>query len=55
MPVYVALGVAGKPNRPKEVYLVPFDDVKPVMTMDELFKYWQRRPFSYDIHKDRLS
>jgi hypothetical protein len=55
MPVYIALGVGGKPNRPKEVYLIPFDHVKPVMTMEELFKYWQRRPFFYDMDKDRLT
>jgi hypothetical protein len=55
MPVYIALGVGGRPDRPKEVYLIPFDHVKPVMTMDEIFKYWQRRPFSYDMDKDRLT
>jgi hypothetical protein len=55
MPVYIALGVGGRPNRPKEIYLIPFDYVKPVMAMDEVFKYWQRRPFSYDVNKDRLT
>jgi hypothetical protein len=55
MPVYIALGVGGRPNRPKEVYLIPFDHVKLVMTMEEIFKYWQRRPFSYDINRDRLT
>jgi hypothetical protein len=28
MPVYIALGLAGEPNKPNEVYLIPFDHVK---------------------------
>lgn len=54
MPVYIVLGVGGGPQKPRELYLIPFKDIKPQMSATELIKYLKRGDFGYDIKRDRL-
>lgn len=55
MPVYIVLGVGGKPNNPATTYLIPFAQVKPTMTFGELTGFEMKGSFFYDMHTDRLT
>ncbi|HYC84739.1 MAG TPA: hypothetical protein VEB86_05930, partial [Chryseosolibacter sp.] len=55
MPVYIALGFAGQPNDPEELYLIPFEDAKHEMMYKELSRYRKPRKFYYDMERDRLT
>lgn len=54
-PVYIALGLGGRPFDPRRLFLIPFMNVKPEMTVSELKRYEKlRHDFYYDIESDRL-
>jgi hypothetical protein len=55
MPVYILLGVGGGPEWPEELYLIPFQHLKPKMSYGELTKYLKRGDFSYDLKRGRLT
>ena len=55
MPVYIALGLRGEPNNPRELYLIPFQDAELIMSYDALVKYRKWNNFSYDVKMDRLT
>ena len=54
MPVYIALGLRGAPNNPRELYLIPFQDAELIMSYDALVKYRKWNNFSYNVKMDRL-
>ncbi len=54
-PVYIVLGLGGKPFDPLKFYLIPFAKVKTAMTTLELAKFKKhKRSFFYDVAEDRL-
>jgi hypothetical protein len=55
MRVYVVLGIGGKPDRPTELYLIPFEHVKPEMHHLALSKYKSPGMFYYDREIDQLT
>jgi hypothetical protein len=54
-PVYIVLGFRGDPNNPDELFLIPFQHVKPEMTYREVELYRKEGTFFYDMHTDRLT
>jgi hypothetical protein len=55
MRVYIALGIGGKPDSPTELYLIPFEHVKPEMQHRELTKYKSPGMFFYNRDMDQLT
>jgi hypothetical protein len=55
MRVYVALGIGGKPDSPTELYLIPFEQVRPEMQHHELSQYKSPGMFFYNRDIDRLT
>jgi hypothetical protein len=55
MPVYIALGLGGRAYKPREFYLIPFQDAQRRMSHDELAKYRKETSFFYDMKMDRLT
>ncbi len=55
MPVYVVVGFRGEPNNPAELFLIPFEFVKPDMPFAEVTKFKKTGKFFYDMHTDRLT
>lgn len=58
MPVFVVIGIAGKPSKPNAVYSVPLKDMqKPNVTEEELAKYKKEdvdKYFFYDLKTQQL-
>lgn len=55
MPVYIVLGFRGEPGNPAELFLIPFQFVKPEMSHNELTKFRKTGKFFYDMHTDQLT
>ena len=55
MPVYIVVGFRGEPNSPAELFLIPFQFVKPEMPYQEMTKFRKNGKFFYDIHTDQLT
>jgi hypothetical protein len=53
--VYIVLGLGGKPELPKELFLIPFDEVQATMSYKLLIRYRKLGGFYYDMNFHRLT